>query len=53
MQRLCETNSIWKLGAMLNNCKFVEYIKEFIGYYFYHLVEQKMFVSKYATFLEK
>jgi hypothetical protein len=38
---------------MLNNCKFVEYLKESIGYYFYHLVEQKIFVSKYANFLEK
>jgi hypothetical protein len=38
---------------MSYNCKFVGYPKEYVGYYFYHFVGQKMFVSKYASFLEK
>jgi len=39
-----------KLWAKPDNCKFVGYLKEFVGYYFYHPIEQKVFVS---TFLEK
>jgi hypothetical protein len=42
-----------KLGVKSDNCKFVGYPTESIGYYFYHLVKKKMFVSKYVTFLEK
>ena len=42
-----------KLGAKSNNCKFIEYPKKSAGYYFYHPVELKVFVSKYASFLEK
>jgi len=39
-----------KLGAKLDNYKFVEYPKESVGYYLYHLIEQKiMFISKYTT----
>ena len=30
-----------KLGAKLDECKFVGYSKETIGYYLYHPVEQK------------
>ena len=29
------------------------YPKETLGYYFYHTLEQKVFVSKHAVFLEK
>ena len=29
------------------------YLKETIRYYFYHPIERKVFISKYATFLEK
>jgi hypothetical protein len=39
-----------KLVAKLDTCKFVGYLKESIGYYFYHPIKQKMFVSKYVTF---
>jgi len=39
-----------KLGAKLDKYKFMIYSKELIGYHFYYLVEQKMFVSKHATF---
>jgi hypothetical protein len=42
-----------KLGVNSDNYKFVGYPKELIGYYFYDLIEQKVFVSKYVTFLEK
>jgi hypothetical protein len=41
------------LRVGLNNCKFVGYLKESIGYYFYHPIEYKVFVSEYVTFLEK
>jgi len=39
------------LGAKLDNCKFVRYLKELVQYYFYHPVEK--IVSNYAAFLEK
>jgi len=42
-----------KLGVKSDNYKFVGYPKELVGYYFYDLIEQKVFVSKYVTFLEK
>ena len=42
-----------KLGAKLDNYKSKKYLKESIIYYFYHLIEQKVFVSKYVTFLKK
>ena len=42
-----------KLGAKSERCLFVGYPKETRRYYFYNLSEQKVFVSKYATFLEK
>ncbi|CAA0827628.1 cysteine-rich RLK (RECEPTOR-like protein kinase) 8, partial [Striga hermonthica] len=34
-------------------CKFVGYLKESIGYYFYDPSEQKVFVSRNAVFLEE
>ncbi|KAI3472572.1 hypothetical protein Pfo_029356 [Paulownia fortunei] len=34
-------------------CKFVGYPKESIGYYFYDATEQRVFVSRNATFLEE
>jgi hypothetical protein len=41
------------LEVKSDNCKFVGYLKEYVGYYFYHHIEQKMFVSKYTTFIKK
>jgi hypothetical protein len=42
-----------KLGARYEKYRFVGYPKESLGYYFYSSVEQKVFVSRHATFLEK
>jgi hypothetical protein len=41
------------LGGKSDKPKFMRYLKDIIGYYFYHFVEQKIFVSKHATFLKK
>ena len=40
-----------KLRAKSDKCKFIGYPKESIRYYFYHPIEQRVFVSKYTTFL--
>ena len=42
-----------KLEAKSDKCLFVGYPKETKGYYFYHASEQKAFVSRHSTFLEK
>ena len=42
-----------KLSARADKCRFVGYPKEGMGYLFYHPTEQKVFVSRHATFLEK
>ena len=42
-----------KLGAKSERCLFMGYPKETRGYYFYNPLEQKVFVSRSATFLEK
>ena len=42
-----------KLSARADKCRFVGYPKEGIGYLFYNITEQKVFISKYATFLEQ
>ena len=42
-----------KLDAKSDKCLFVGYPKELQGYYFYHTLEQKVFVSRNAVFLEK
>ena len=42
-----------KLGAKSDTCLFVGYPKETREYYFYNPTEQKMFVSRHVTFLEK
>ena len=42
-----------KLSARANKCRFVGYLKEGIGYIFYNTMEQKVFVSWRATFLEQ
>ena len=42
-----------KLSARADKCLFVGYPKESIGYLFYHPTEHKVFVCKYATFMEK
>ena len=41
-----------KLGARFNKYHFVGYPKETIGYYFYHPLEKKVFISKHAMFLK-
>ena len=42
-----------KLDDKSDKCLFVGYPKETMGYYFYNTLEQKVFVSKHAVFLEK
>ena len=42
-----------KLEAKSDKCLFVGYPKETIGYQFYNALEQRLFVSKHAVFLEK
>ena len=42
-----------KLDMRSSLCKFVGYPKESIGYYFYDATEQRVFVSRNATFLEE
>ncbi|KAL0448056.1 UNVERIFIED_CONTAM: Retrovirus-related Pol polyprotein from transposon TNT 1-94 [Sesamum latifolium] len=34
-------------------CRFIGYLKETVGYYFYDPAEQKIFISRNALFLEK
>ena len=43
----------YKLEAKSDKCLFVGYPKEIIGYQFYISLEQRLFVSKHAVFLEK
>lgn len=42
-----------KLDAKSDKCLFIGYPKETRGYQFYHPLEQKVFVSRHAVFLEK
>ena len=42
-----------KLGLWSDKYYFIGYPKETRGYYFYHPIEQKVFVGLKATFLEK
>ena len=42
-----------KLSTRIDKCLFIGYPKESMGYLFYHLTEQKIFVSKHATFIKK
>ena len=42
-----------KLKPKSENCIFIEYPKETVGYTFYHRSEGKIFVAKNGTFLEK
>ncbi len=42
-----------KLDDKSDKCYFVGYPKETKGYYFYHPLEQKVFVSRHVVFLEK
>ena len=39
--------------AKSNKCLFIGYPKETIGYQFYNILEQRLFVSKHVVFLEK
>ena len=41
-----------KLEARFDKSNFMGYPKQIKGYYFYHPIEQKVFVSKHAIFLE-
>ena len=42
-----------KLSARSEKYRFMDYPKESIRYYFYHLTQQKVFVGRHAIFLEK
>ena len=42
-----------KLEAKSDKCLFVGYPKETIGYQFYNILEQRLFVSNHVVFLEK
>ena len=42
-----------KLDARADKYLFVGYPRDSIGYLFFHPTEQKVFVSRHATFLEK
>ncbi|KAL0381892.1 UNVERIFIED_CONTAM: hypothetical protein Slati_4610700 [Sesamum latifolium] len=42
-----------KLDSRSTLCRFVRYLKETAGYYFYDPTEQKIFVSRNSVFLEK
>ncbi|KAL0439374.1 UNVERIFIED_CONTAM: hypothetical protein Slati_2420400 [Sesamum latifolium] len=42
-----------KLDSRSSLCRFIRYPKDTAGYYFYDPVEQKIFVSRNAVFLEK
>ncbi|KAI5335199.1 hypothetical protein L3X38_025332 [Prunus dulcis] len=45
-------HDIDKLDTRSEMCRFIEYPNETLGYYFYHLNEQKEFVARSARFLE-
>ncbi|KAL0433458.1 UNVERIFIED_CONTAM: hypothetical protein Slati_2680100 [Sesamum latifolium] len=48
--RICQEAS----GRQASNlCRFIGYLKETVGYYFYDPIEQKVFVSRNAVFLKK
>ncbi|KAL0455066.1 UNVERIFIED_CONTAM: hypothetical protein Slati_0845800 [Sesamum latifolium] len=42
-----------KLDSRSSLCRFFEYPKETVGYYFYDPAEQKIFISRNAVFLKK
>ncbi|KAL0439490.1 UNVERIFIED_CONTAM: Retrovirus-related Pol polyprotein from transposon TNT 1-94 [Sesamum latifolium] len=42
-----------KLDSRSSLCRFIEYLKETAGYYFYNPSEQKIFVSRNTVFLKK
>ena len=42
----------YKLSARSDKYRFVMYPKKTNGYYFYHSIDQKVFVSRHATFLK-
>jgi hypothetical protein len=43
----------YKFTPKSDKCMFVGYPKEFLGYYFYHQLEGKVFVARNNVFLEK
>ena len=43
----------YKLGPKSEKCNFVGYPKEMKGYSFYNPLENKVFVARYAVFLER
>ncbi|KAL0287695.1 UNVERIFIED_CONTAM: hypothetical protein Sradi_7118500 [Sesamum radiatum] len=42
-----------KVDSKSSLCRFIGYPRETVGYYFYDLAEQKIFVSRNAVFLKK
>ena len=53
LSSLEETKFSDKLEAKSNKCLFIGYPKETIGYQFYNILEQKLFLSKYTVSLKK
>jgi len=51
--RFSHNGHLLKHNINSNKYKFVGYLKQTAEYYFYHSIEQKVFVSKHTTFLEK
>ena len=49
---LCQKYFGHKLSARSDKCRFVGYPKKTNGYYFYYPTDQKIFVSRHATFLK-
>ena len=42
-----------KLDARSEKYRFVGYLKESIGYYFYNPTQEKVFIGRHVIFLEK
>ncbi|KAL0294341.1 UNVERIFIED_CONTAM: hypothetical protein Sradi_6892000 [Sesamum radiatum] len=44
---------MYKLDSRSSLCRFIGYLKETVGYYFYDPSEQKVFISRNAVFFKK
>ena len=52
MSSICAEGTDEQVGIKIGVCYFIGYPKETKGWYFYHLREQKVFVSTHVVFLE-
>ena len=52
-RRKVELDEVIVSSPKLEKCVFIEYIKETVGYTFYHRSKGKTFVAKNGSFLEK